>query len=227
MKENCQTELLSEYLDNELDAVKQGKVEQHLASCADCAGLLGELRNVSRQAGALSDRMPPRDLWPGIAERIGSSAPTLVPARKTVVAGRRITLSVPQLLAASLATLALGGTASVIGFRALNSESVVPLAVEDPGFVPPASFAAIAVETPYDQAIADLTAILQRDRDRLSPRTIRALEENLAIIDSAIERAREALVQDPESDYLREHLDRTVRHKLDLLRQANNIVSRS
>lgn len=224
MSEHCQTELLSDYLDDELDGAVRGALEHHLERCASCASVLADLRNVTRQAGALVDRSPPRDLWPGIASRIGAS-PSPVSIRSSKA--RRISFSVPQLLAAGLAALVIGGSATAIGGGMFASPSEAPGSEAPVGDAVPASFATLAVETPYDRAIEELTAILQRDRGRLHPRTVRALEENLAVIDGAIERAREALLQDPESDYFRDHLDRTVRQKLDLLRRASNIVSRS
>ena len=82
-----------------------------------------------------------------------------------------------------------------------------------------AGFGSVAI-TRFDEAVADLVQVLEEEREFLNPRTVRIVEENLAIIDRAIERSRQALMQDPESDYLRDHLEQTMRQKLTLLRRV-------
>ena len=76
-----------------------------------------------------------------------------------------------------------------------------------------------------EQAVADLTTVLEREREILDPATVRIVEANLAIIDRAIERSLRALAADPESDYLRGHLERAMRHKLTLLQGVTAISS--
>jgi hypothetical protein len=53
------------------------------------------------------------------------------------------------------------------------------------------------------------------------------LEESLATIDRAIDSAQEAVRADPESEYLRGHLERTTRQKLTLLRRVTAFTSSS
>ena len=72
MNTHCDAEL-SAYLDGELDHAAQIAVESHLAECAACRTVLEGLRAVTRQARALDDRPPERDLWSGIASRIGAA----------------------------------------------------------------------------------------------------------------------------------------------------------
>ena len=52
------------------------------------------------------------------------------------------------------------------------------------------------------------------------------LEENLALIDRAIDEARQALETDPASTYVSRHLMQTRRAKLDLLRHAAALTTR-
>ncbi len=49
---------------------------------------------------------------------------------------------------------------------------------------------------------------------------MRAIEENLLIIDRAIAQAQRALSADPVSIYLNEHLTATMRQKLEFLQRA-------
>ena len=62
--------------------------------------------------------------------------------------------------------------------------------------------------------------LYEEGRTVLDPETVRLLEENLAIIDQAIEESRAALAQDPGSGLLRRILTDTMRRKMDFLRQA-------
>jgi hypothetical protein len=79
----------------------------------------------------------------------------------------------------------------------------------------------------YDAAVGELEELLDAERQRLDPKTVRVLERNLAIIDSAIAEARRAVEQDPENGYLRTYLNRTLRRKVELLRTASAIAAQS
>lgn len=212
---------LSDYLDGELAPGARAAVEAHVGECAECAHTLDELRRVVRRATALDDRRPATDLWPGIAERIGASVPPPLPADTPGVRPllrRRVTLTVSQLMAAGLATLLVAGGGLWYG-RAAPAERA--------GLTAPPIVATIAVATKYDAAVADLARVLETERQRLDPQTVRAIEESLAVIDRAIAQAQQALRTDPESDYLRRHLELTTQQKLTLLRRVTSLASAS
>jgi hypothetical protein len=77
----------------------------------------------------------------------------------------------------------------------------------------------------YDAAVADLQSVLEGGRDRLDPRTVQVLEESLGTIDAAIEDARRALAADPANERLNTYLAGTRQRKLELLREATDIVT--
>lgn len=56
-------------------------VEMHLRECVRCAGLMRDLDNIQRDASALPDLAPARDLWEGIEARI--AAPVIPLAART------------------------------------------------------------------------------------------------------------------------------------------------
>ncbi|MGH7752093.1 MAG: anti-sigma factor family protein, partial [Gemmatimonadales bacterium] len=106
------TDRLSEYLDGELSPADRGSLEAHLLTCAPCAATLAELKRVVARARALEDRAPAADLWSGVATTIGvGTGPPRVRDLESARArqARRITFSVPQLLAASVALVLLSG----------------------------------------------------------------------------------------------------------------------
>jgi len=76
----------------------------------------------------------------------------------------------------------------------------------------------------YNQAVADLQAVLRKERSRLKPETVKALEGSLADIDKAIAEARRALARDPANVYLNAHLAESMRLKLELLQQVATIT---
>src|SRR5262252_10036883 len=132
------TEKLSDYVDGELSADEQRRLEVHLATCADCTSVLAGLREVVQTAQTLESSAPPMDLWPGIAARIKVDASPVgapVTAKRAATRrglldwlDRRFTITVPQALAAA-AALAL-----VVGFGAwrMASHPATPGTVSTP-----------------------------------------------------------------------------------------------
>jgi predicted anti-sigma-YlaC factor YlaD len=214
---------LSAYVDAELRADERAELEAHLSGCAECRGVLEELRGVVARATALEDREPTRDLWSKVAREIKVERV----AHEVAPRARRLSFSVPQLLAASIALILLSGSAVwlAVTHRATSRTSPTMIAA---GRTPEGSTTARvawATDPRYDAAIAELQAALQAGRrsGQLDSATIRIVEHNLAIIDTAIVQARRALAADPGSAYLNHHLADTMRRKLDLRRQATAI----
>ena len=223
---------LSDYLDGEMLPDERALLEEHLAEDTECAAALESLRRVAKRAEALDDRQPAeiQRMWAEISERIGATPPTLdedASVAGTIVPwrSRRLSMSIPQLIAAGIALLLLAGGGSVLmrGADAPDASGGIDPSVA--GVAEATAFFAAVSVTRFDRAVADLALVLEEEREFLNPETVRIVEENLAIIDGAIERSRQALMQDPESDYLRSHLEQTMRQKLALLRRITSISS--
>ncbi len=218
------TDRLSEYLDGDLDAAARREVDAHLAGCADCRATLADLERVTVRAQRLPDAGPAADLWPGIADRIGLATDDLARRR----AARRFSFSVPQLVAASFVLAVLSGGAAWMA-RSWTGKAAAPSAATtgpNAGTVSVVSWVPKA-DSSADQAVADLRLALAEGRKagRIDSTTIATLEHSLAVIDSAIAEARQALEQDPNSPYLHHHLAATMRRKFEFLRQAGTIAS--
>jgi anti-sigma factor RsiW len=63
---------LPDYLEGTLDHSRRASVERHLSECVRCTSLLRDIENISKQAAALPDMVPSRDLWEGIEARIAA-----------------------------------------------------------------------------------------------------------------------------------------------------------
>jgi Putative zinc-finger len=247
---------LSEYLDEELDPEEYRALEEHLGVCPECASTLAELRQVRARARDLEDAPPPASLWTRIeagilARRTISFPEGAIAPERSVESGRgrdrRLSFSVPQLIAACLAVALVSGGAVFMLVRAPKSpvgslarapvsgaprtapvweREATPLVASEP--TSSASPAATTLpESPHEEAIAELRKALARERERLDPATIRTLESNLAIIDLAIDQAKRALAADPANTYVKEHLADTMRRKVELLQRATMLASAS
>lgn len=218
------TDRLSEYLDGELLTGERTALEQHLLGCEACRATLAELRQVVARAQALDDTPPAADLWPAIARRIAAGTASDVTDLAVYRTRRRISFTVPQLAAAGIALMLVSGS---VVWKVL-SPSATPVAVTPapPAIapVPDGAPAAWSGDASYDLVIARLEQLLAENRTALDTATVRVLEKNLEIIDRAIAEARAALAADPASAYLNHHLARTMRRKVDLLRQASALA---
>lgn len=228
------TDRLSAFMDGDLVPTEHAEVEAHLAECGSCRNVLEDLRSVASRAADLGPVEPSRDLWGGIAATIEAPvAPPVEEARvialptagarqeiDDALAPRRFVLTGRQLAAASVVLIA----ATSFVTWTLQSEAPVPQ------FAAPASGVIMAAaqefEPPPDLAgeLASLEAAVVEARTSLDPNTVRVLERNLGIIEQAIEDSRRALAQDPENDFLVEHLHRVYERKIEYLRDATRVA---
>ena len=79
----------------------------------------------------------------------------------------------------------------------------------------------------YDQEISKLRAIVTERRSQLDPSTVAVLEQSIAVIDSAIAQSRAALAKDPASGFLATQLNHSLEKKVELLRTAALLPSRT
>ena len=239
---------LSDFMDGGLSAAERAEMEDHLAQCGACRRVLEELREVKHRAAELGPVEPSRDLWAGIAATLQApkgedrkearviALPTAV-APETAERGgtsegrsptrRRFSFSPVELVAASLALVAVSSAVAWSAGAAMPG-SGTPLATVEPadGVIAPV---ARTVEPPPElaQELAELEEAVVEARGVLDPNTIRILERNLGIIEQAIEDSQRALAQDPENDFLVEHLQRVYQRKVEYLRDAARVAERS
>src|SRR5688500_2137935 len=213
------TSRLSDYLDDEdLSPAERAEIEGHLRGCAECRATLEELRAVVGQAAALTDSAPETDLWSGIQDRLGSRDVVPFPAR----AARRVSFTIPQLVAAGLALMVLSGSMVWMMRVGQDRADIPPMAASEG----PRPANVSTTDAGYEAAIADLERALEAGRDRLDPQTIRVIEANLMAIDRMIAQSREALAGDASNSFLNMHLADARRRKLELLRSATALTNK-
>lgn len=84
-----------------------------------------------------------------------------------------------------------------------------------------------AVEAVYGAEIQRLYDVITQRKADLDPATVKVIEDNLAIIDSAIVQSRRAIARDPGSGFLMEQLNSVLDRKVELLRTAAMLPARS
>jgi len=221
------TDRLSDYLDGELSDQERRAVATHVAGCLECSRTLDELRAVVERARTLAPAEPSADLWKAVADRIAADGERPVGSFGT---RRRFSFTWPELIAASILLVLVSGWAALRMNRpapsraGLQTGSSADVQVRQPGgvdlHVGPDAVPANFDDSEYDAAVGDLQRALQSGRGQLDPATVKIVEQNLAIIDQAVDDARRALAQDPANADLSGYLQETKRRKLDLLRHA-------
>jgi hypothetical protein len=217
--------LLDDFVDGALDPRVEREVRRHLMQCEACRAEERELRTLLDLAAALPDEIvPERDLWAGIAPRLEARPATAAPARGAV----RSLRALPPWLLAAAAVVALVVTTSLVTLELAPARegALVQLPAKHAGpptaagGVPTAQVVFRPAEREYEQAILDLSAVLEARRAQLAPETARVVEENLRLIDRAIAESRAALDADPASRELTQMLADAYQIKLGVLRRA-------
>ncbi len=207
------TDQLSAYLDGELAPDAHAAVEAHLAGCAACREVLQDLRALVQAAPAYAGSDPAPVVWDRIAAGIDAGRSVAFPTRAT----RRYSLGQMVAAAALVGLVAAGGVWSV-----MRPGAAAPtLAGGNPGGEPVLVSVGSPLDDPaYTSAIEELEATLAAGRAVLDSATIQIVEENLRVIDAAIDEARTAIAADPSNAYLGARVKLHMQRKLVLLRQA-------
>lgn len=208
--------MIGDFVDGTISPATRGEIAEHLEHCGECRREVERLLELLGAAASLPRSLEPsHDLWPTIAARI---------ARDATGRGQswdrwpRVALS----LAAALALIVSGVLA--VRLTARSQRAATP---ETAGAVTSAAAGDAdlsALTGRYRSAREELRAVLAVRRQQLSPATVRVVEENLAVIDRAVEEITTALVRDPGNRELTRLLLATYENEVDLLRRASRLA---
>ena len=129
---------LPDYLEGTLDESARAVVEGHLSECVRCASLLRDIDNIRKDAAALPDLAPSRDLWEGIEARIAAPVIPLAAAPKHA---RRTSPAWMGIAAAAL-VISTAGVTYMLTANSLRSSQPTAVALTTPAQVPGVSSAA-------------------------------------------------------------------------------------
>lgn len=216
---NCERleTLLDDYVDGVLAASTEEEVRRHLADCSTCRQSLDELYRLQQATQALPRGIAPeRDLLPGIRDRIGRDA-------------RRGGGSSWIRWAAVAASLIVLSGAVWVGLRSPDTGQTSTDGAAEVGSVMFAADVNLAefeaAELEYEQATARLLDIVEARGDELTPETRAVIEENLRIIDEAIDQVRDALNEEPGDTRNGHILNALYRQKVEFLWRVSRLSS--
>jgi hypothetical protein len=212
-------QVLSNLLDEALDAGARANADEHLVACDECFSRLQRMRVLVAHASSLPRTMPaPADEWRRVRARLdagGSRVASISPwwTRRSV------------LLAAGLALVMVssGVTALFVGRGGDVALQPDRLPATTPAVMPRLA----ALEQEYATVTRDLERELAGRKNTLAPETIAAVERSLRTIDAAIAEAREALARDPGSETLARLLVAGHDQKVELLRRAARLATQT
>lgn len=232
---------LLDYFEGELDAAASARLEEHAARCLPCGALLRDVNGIRTSAASLSDLAPSHDLWKGIESRIQPRVVSIGAARLGFRMSYRWLAAAAALLVVSTSGVTYLATSRTVaeqtaGFPVATPAQVAASSTGDPPAQIGASSAgtlassdretAIGIaELPYDGEIRRLQSALVERSTQLDSATVRVVEENLRLIDTAVRQARAALARDPASGFLSGQLNNALEKKIELLRTAAMLSS--
>lgn len=170
---------------------------------------------------------PEADLWQGIADRLQPRAPRryrgsarfLRPAASAQAWRQALAAGLGLVAGALLTWLAMGGAVEGPADRPDDAVGDIRLAGAATGHGD--------AEAQFLRAKEEMWLVVFSRRDQLSPEAWRMVEQNLQILDGAVEDLRAALAEDPGNPDLERRILRTQRRSLDLLRDVADGMSDS
>ena len=198
---------LAALVDDTLDPRDRGPLDEHLAGCSACRGLLADLQEIRSLAAALEPIEPPARVWHDVRRRIAAEERAPRPAagwpRGWALGGAALAGA-----AAVAAAILVIGRADIARWPPSDTSDPAGRAAET---------ALEAIEKPHAVAIREIE---QRIGTGVPlPADVRdVLTRNLGVLDDAIAESRSAVAADPGAAIARERLRAGLARKLTLLR---------
>jgi len=234
---------LSELVDGTLSRDARARLESHLEECADCRGLLADLRRIRESARALPKIAAPEAVWQKVRADFEAEAardkrltfPSPVTAAASMEARpSRVLRFVPtrRRILAGLAAAAVIVFAASAGVYFMTRPAPTASQVSsNPAHAEPAQVvesveAELALaDQHYEKAIAGLEKAAKDGQSALDPQVAAVLQKNIGVIDQAIVESRAALKSQPTSEVARSSLFEALQKKVGLLRDTIALIN--
>ena len=152
---------------------------------------------------------PPRDLWPAIEAEISRPARTWF----------------SPLVAQAAAVVLLVGASSGLTYLLVKDDGGATIAVQPEYVFNEASFgSSYSLGPGFTDARGGIAAKLDSQLEKLSPEDRAGIEENLALVRTAIQQINEELAQDPDNVRLQTLLLKTYREELMIMRRVSSLT---
>ena len=210
-----------DYVDDRLSEERRAAVANHRCECVSCRRELGELESLLTRAREMeADIAPARDLWPQIATRMEAAGRWGM--RRYLPLGSawpRFAMAAASIVVASLVAVGwwLGGTSG--GDPAGTAPP--PHRSAEATFASSRSSAFASADVL--QVRSDLREVVKRQRHLLAPETVAVVEENMAVIDEAINEILGALENAPGNRTLNLLLAAQYQREVDLMNRLSRL----
>jgi putative zinc finger protein len=238
---NCEecSQLLSAFMDSDLEESKASEIRAHLALCTDCARLCEDFAAIvdALHLEETADLMPPNSqaLWCRINNLIESEIKPEVqvaePSRRRI-----LQLSFAQLVSGFAAIAVISSLLTIIGIK--NYMQPAPDDFTTRSASTQTTFEKIAgrlglMETPQqarERRIREQQAAIAYWNERVQSRRVQwdknmrdAFDRNLNTIDQTVNEYTLILERDPQDDLSGEMLDSAMTEKMKLLREFSDL----
>lgn len=232
--EDCKN-LISQFLDNELDEHQAANVLEHLGVCSDCQLMCEEFTAIMDASSIESsaELLPPNSqaLWCRINNIIESESEPASPTEPASQRGRFFHLSIPQLAAALVCIALISSLLTVVAIRNYSEPSESDLtsrsAATQTTFEKVLSRVGL-MDTPHqarDRRLREQNAAIDYWDARVQTRRVQwdratreAFDRNLQVINDSVNEYTLILEQNPDDDLSGEMLDSVLSEKMNLLR---------
>jgi hypothetical protein len=232
---NCETcqELIHDLIDGSISRSDESTLNTHLTECLDCYGVRQDLASIvdfcRTQRGHYEAPPNEQALWLRIRNVIEAERPGTVPAdtkpRPSFLSrfmGRSWELSLPQLVASTVAIVLLVSLATVVGLRRFGGVSTLQPQVE-------ASNVNDRISNVNDriwqrrQVIDYWNQRVELNKARWSPEMRETFDRNMKVIDQAVADSLNELNQNPHDEISEQMLNESLNDKLTLLKEFSDL----
>lgn len=239
---NCHDckQILSPFIEGELEESSAASVLAHLCDCGDCAALLEDLTAmIGVCAESTADELAPPNagaLWCRINNIIESEIEIAKAAVPEPPKRRFWQLSLPQLGFAVVAIAMVSSALTLAGLRYYSapygedftlrssaSQTVVEKLMARVGLIDTPQQARDRRVKEQQAAIAYWDARIQDRRPQWDARTREVFDRNLQVIDQSLNNYIVILSEDPDDELSGEMLDSVLSDKMDLLRDFSDL----
>ncbi|HXG68354.1 MAG TPA: zf-HC2 domain-containing protein [Blastocatellia bacterium] len=219
--ERCQ-EKLSDYVDGALELGEQVQIERHLADCEPCRIVRDDLLQIVHFSRQLPLHTPSGAVWTRIQSGIVAEQKAGLQARAARwwehFRGRKWSLSVPQLAAATAAAV-LVASVGIITLRQ-NAAAPAPQVAEEQAGLSSTGIVRLSNDPTfqqYEQRINQLKQSVEQRMIAWNPELRMTYERNMLYVDQSLAECRQELNDDPADKDSQELMLNAYREKVRLL----------
>jgi hypothetical protein len=208
---------LGDLIDGGVPPSDEAQLRSHVGTCAACRALTTDLERLRSAARSLGPITPSDHVWLQIAGRLRREART-ADAGATHVEARRATRQwlgiAAALVLVTIGLYAVGRLAAPASPGNVTAGSTVESVDEE---------LRLALDH-YENAIAHLKS-LAGESDSLDPAVAAMLDQNMAIIDTALTESKAALLDDPSNQPARASLFEALSQKVNVLQATAVLIN--